>query len=308
MPQFSSKPIRYIDQVKQPLIRPCPGAKHHLCCGYVVISQILGCPYHCSYCFLHSFYGKDEIVVFQNEKEILKQVEEYLLSHSQPLRVGTGEFSDSLALAEGRPLAEKLVKLFAEQKTHLLELKTKSDEVSFLLRLRSKERTVVAWSVNPQILIEEEEHGTASLNRRLDAARKCVEAGYLGAFHFDPIIYFENWQKEYKQVIKQIFQMVPAERIAWISLGTLRFSPRQRKVMQEKYRTKISFEGFELGQDHKLRYSESRRVELFSFFLQEIRSFSSEVYVYLCMETERVWQALKINNPPNEYFRFSLLR
>jgi spore photoproduct lyase len=42
--------------------------------------------------------------------------------------------------------------------------------------------------MNPQQVIDLDEHGTASLSERLLAARRCQNAGYRLGFHFDPIV------------------------------------------------------------------------------------------------------------------------
>ncbi|MGB9613679.1 MAG: SPL family radical SAM protein [Candidatus Margulisiibacteriota bacterium] len=294
MQNFSPKPIKYVDKVKRPLVRPCPCAVNHVNCGYVVISHILNCPFNCSYCYLHTFFGRDEIVIFDDEQKIISEVKDYLGRAEHPLRVGTGEFSDSLALPEAKSLAVKLVELFAHQNRHFLELKTKSAEVDFLLDLNPRGQTVVAWSVNPQKIIDEEEHGSASLKERIVSAVKCLTVGYRVAFHFDPIIYFDNWQESYEEVINYLFDFVPSQAIAWISLGTLRFPFAQKEIMQRKFNTKINLELLEKGLDRKLRYPVSLRLELLGFVYEKIKARTNQVYIYLCMETEEVWNRLKI--------------
>jgi spore photoproduct lyase len=44
------------------------------------------------------------------------------------------------------------------------------------------------------------------------------------------------------------------------------------------------------GIDKKLRYFQPIRVEMFSNMYKWIRSYSQEVFVYLCMESKAVWQ------------------
>lgn len=164
------KTIKYINKVKRPLVRPCPCATSHISCGYINISHILGCPYDCSYCFLRTFYGRDEIVVYDNGADLLAQVASFMASRKKPGRIGTGQYSDSLALDKQTGLSKKLIELFADQTTHLLELKTKSAEVDHLLGLDHQEKTIVAWSVNPEQIAQREEVGAVSLAARLNAA------------------------------------------------------------------------------------------------------------------------------------------
>lgn len=273
-----TKKVKYIDQVKRPVVRPCPCAVDHISCGYVVISHIIGCPYNCSYCFLHTFYGKDEIVVYNNEADIVAQVSDYLSKADRPLRLGTGQYSDSLALPEAVSLAKKLVGCFAGQNDHLFEIKTKSNAVDELLDLDHKGRTVVAWSVNPEGIVRSEEFGAVSLKERIQAAKKCVQAGYPVGFHFDPIISYPGWEKDYQEVVNLIFSAIEAKDIAWISLGALRYK--------------------------KERYPEQLRVEIFKKMHEYIRAHSPGVFVYLCMEGEDVWQASGINNSGSKYEKY----
>ena len=281
MSNRSEKKIKYIKKVKRPVVRPCPCAVGHISCNYVNISHILGCPYNCSYCFLHTFYGKDEIVVYDNEEDILSQLSEYMKSAKEPLRIGTGQYSDSLALDKKVPFAQKLIEFFAGQDRHLLELKTKSAEVDHLLNrnLNHNRKTIIAWSVNPEKIVKSDEAGSVSLAKRIEAAKKCSAAGYPVAFHFDPIIHYSGWEEDYKVVVKLIFSNIDPENIAWISLGALR-SPKKR-------------------------YPIEVRVGIFQKMQDIIRSYSKDIYLYLCMESREVWDAAAINNrPANRYFDY----
>ncbi len=304
MQNINKKPVKFIDNVKGPLIKPCPCAKNHIPCNYAVISHIINCQYNCTYCYLHTFFGKDEIVVYRNKDKIISEVKEYIENSKDALRIGTGEFSDSLAIPEAVSLARDLIKLFASQNRHLLELKTKSDCIEELLDLDSKGQTAIAWSLNPQTIVDSEEHGAVSLEKRLSAAIRCINAGYKTAFHFDPIIYFDGWREEYKKVVDAVFSTIAPQDILWISLGGLRFPTAQRKIIETKFKSSLSFDYLEKGRDNKLRYPEDLRVELFSHLYNLIGASSKDVYVYLCMETESVWNRVGIKNSDNRCFRW----
>ena len=266
---------------------------------------IINCPFNCSYCFLHTFFGKDEIVIFKDEAEVVAQVKAYLKQAKEPLHIGTGEYSDSLALPEAVSLGKALALVFADQDKHLLELKTKSTNIDQLLDLDHKGKTVIAWSVNPEKVAREEEWGAPGLAERLKAAEKVASSGYPVAFHFDPIIYYPGWQDDYAEVVNQVFTHVDESQIAWISLGALRFPEKQKIIMIDKFKTKISFDHFEKGIDNKLRYPVPLRVELFTYLYNQIRSRSKQVYVYLCMESPEVWKAARIKSQSNnKYAKF----
>jgi DNA repair photolyase len=86
--------------------------------------------------------------------------------------------------------------------------------------------------MNPQGVIDTDEHGTASLEERLRAARRCQEAGYRLGFHFDPMIEYPGWEDDYRRLVEEIFASVDWRRISWLSLGVLRQTPGLKRTMR----------------------------------------------------------------------------
>nr|NIO08097.1 radical SAM protein [Deltaproteobacteria bacterium] len=205
--------------------------------------------------------------------------------------VGTGEITDSLALDSYVGFSELLVPFFAEQPNAFLELKTKSNCVDRLLRLNPKEKVVVSWSMNPPRIIEQEEHLTATFEERLAAAYDCQQAGYKLGFHLDPIIEYEGWNEDYRNMIERIFAVLDDRRIAWISMGVLRNTPNLKRIMRGRFPHSQILTGEQiLCPDGKLRYFHPLRVNMYRQMLQWIREVSPTVFVYLCMESREVWE------------------
>ena len=206
-------------------IKACPGFSDNLvCCNYFTLDLIENCPFECTYCILQAFLNKPVITVHANLEDIMNQV--WQRTSSQPdtlFRIGTGEHSDSLALDKTLGINQHVIKFFATLPNALLELKTKSNHVEHLLELPHGGKTVISWSVNPQAIIKKEELKTATLDERLKAAKIASDAGYKVAFHFDPLIDYPDWEKGYQGLVEQIIDNISPERIAWVSLGTLRF-------------------------------------------------------------------------------------
>ncbi|MBF0619974.1 MAG: DNA photolyase, partial [Candidatus Omnitrophica bacterium] len=153
---------------------------------------------------------------------------------------------------------------------------------------------VVGWSVNTPRMIAENEYYTASLEARLDAARQCAKAGYSLAFHFDPMFYYDGWEEEYASVVDAIFQAVPARSIRWISLGTLRMTPLQKKVIENRFpENRILSAELVTGVDGKLRYSGDVRQKMYGRMKEQIlRRADPSTMLYLCMETAHMWRQL----------------
>jgi spore photoproduct lyase len=140
------------------------------------------------------------------------------------LRVGTGEFTDSLMFDEVTGIAEELISSTCRNKKLFLEFKTKSANVDHLLSIKNKGNTVLAWTLNTDQNINLYEAGAATLEERLYAAVRAQNAGYYTAFHFDPVIKYSNFISDYYNVIDTMHKLIKPEGVLWISLGCFRYS------------------------------------------------------------------------------------
>ncbi|MGB7950743.1 MAG: spore photoproduct lyase family protein [Candidatus Binatia bacterium] len=289
----AAKTKLYLTRHEGEFLKKCPGSEGQVCCNYFVINFASNCPMDCSYCYLQEYLADNpELKVFSNVDDLLTQADELLSRHRRFFfRIGTGEITDSLALDPYIGFARELIPFFAEQPNALLELKTKSDCIDGLLGLDPKERVVVAWSMNPQSVIDMDEHGTATLTERLVAARRCQDAGYRLGFHFDPMVEYLNWQEDYEDLVDQIFNSIDWRRVSWLSMGVLRETPRLKRTIRERFpRTQILTGEQVLCPDGKLRYFHPLRVDMYRTMLYWIRRAAPTVKVYLCMESKEVWQ------------------
>ena len=267
----------------------------YLCCQVQVLASVSNCPYDCSYCFLQNYLTDNTTQVTADNDALVEEV--LVKTQRQPgrfFRVGTWELGDSLALEDLTGSAAELVLRFADIDNALLELKTKSAQVDGLLTLEHRGRTVVSWSLNPEPVVRREELRTATLEERLAAMRKVVDAGYPVAVHFDPMIYYEDWETGYSELARQLFAAVPAERIAWISMGSLRFNPEMKKVMEDNFPgSRITAAEMVLGDDGKMRYLKPLRMAMYRRFYDALREQGGDgPFVYLCMERWDVWERL----------------
>ena len=283
----------YLAKHKGEFFKKCPGSGGQVCCNYFVINFASNCPMDCSYCYLQEYLADNSTLkVFSNVSDLIDEADRMLTKHRGVFfRVGTGEITDSLALEPYIGMAAELVPYFAEQPNVLLELKTKSDCVDGLLKLDPKGRVVVAWSMNPQSVIDHDEHGTASLSERLNAARRCQDAGYRLGFHFDPMIEYPGWEPDYQEMIEQTFATVDWRRVAWLSLGVLRNTPGLKRIMRGRLQPTQLLTGEQvLCPDGKLRYFHPLRVDMYRKMVGWIRRTAPTVKIYLCMESREVWE------------------
>ena len=288
-PIDAGKRILFITANKGRFLRKCPGTRHYECCRYMILHVGTYCPMDCAYCILQTFFHPPLLQYFVNHDAMYAELDHFFQTTSFR-RIGTGEYTDSLIWTGWTSLVEKLVTRFGRQERVALELKTKTANVSSLEFLDHNRKTIMAWSLNADSVIAENEIGTASLISRLDAAARCQEWGYPLAFHFDPIIVKDGIGEEYIAVVNQLFDRINPENIAWISLGTFRFMPSLKQIIQRRFpESGIVYGEFISGLDGKRRYFKPLRVDIYRRIIQAIRSRAPDVTLYFCMESRDVW-------------------
>ncbi len=280
-----------LTDIRGQVVHPCPGTlPPYICCGYYVIDMVEGCPLDCAYCILHGYLGKPYTLVNTDLEEIFCQIMNVLGEREGKVtRFGTGELSDSLSYPFIAPLNTRLMEQFDALEGAILEFKTKHVHVDWIKPLSGKPHVVFSWSLNaetPAVLLESKSPHPVE---RIKAAAKVASRGYPVGFHFDPLVYYPRWRREYRAIVEEIFRRIPPEKVAWISLGTLRYPARMSILYRQKCR------GFIREQvkcaDGKMRYIRPLREEMYSYVYGVIRKCAgSDVFVYLCMESFTVWE------------------
>lgn len=285
------KPLVFIVQENWDFIKMCPCTKNHLGCNYWIFNLGFGCPYDCSYCYLQQYSNFPGIILPANLDDFFEKFDSFYKKINRPIRIGTGEFCDSLALDHITEYSKQLINFFRD-KPVFFELKTKSVNISNIMDIKGSPNIIISWSLNPQELIDSQEFGATSLKERLEAAQQVRKNGYSLAFHFDPVIYSNDWQKLYKAVIKQLYTSL-RPGFKWISIGSLRGTRKLKNASELRFPGKNIFYGeLFLGQDKKLRYPKFIRKEIYSNMVKWIRAYDTKTPVYLCMEDTDCWQEM----------------
>ncbi|MBN2133222.1 MAG: hypothetical protein JW741_27230 [Sedimentisphaerales bacterium] len=267
-----------------------------LCHPYAKLVPISnGCPYYCTYCCLAQVY-RDYLPVIKmnvNHDRMFREIRRTTAGAGGAVAFNMGEMLDSLALDHVSLLTERLVPFFGGLSHAYLMLLTKSANVEGLLRVEPHRRVVVSWSLNSRRTIERYEPGTAGLDERLGAARRCQEHGYRIRLRIDPGILSEQWRRDYADLIRETLAVLEPENI---TLGMLRLLPGHFRLAARAYGRR----GAELrnaglacrASDGKLCYWPEQCVKFYRFLIDAIRGFSKHVSVSLCRETPEVWSHL----------------
>lgn len=274
-------------------LKPCPATREYRCCDYHVLNVGMNCPMDCVYCILQAYLNNPWLSFFVNTDDLLRELTATLAENPKKFwRIGTGEFTDSMALDRVTGLSRILIDFFRDKKNAVLELKSKAVVLDNLAGADHGGRTIMAWSLNSPAIMGREELRVASLDQRLAAAAWCAERGYGLAFHFDPIIFHPGWQEGYQQTIDRLFAVVPAKSIVWISMGALRFLPGLKAIATDRFPSSRFFhEEFVPGLDNKFRYFRALRTEMYQHVARCLLTrMDPDTCLYFCMESEEVWQ------------------
>ncbi len=289
-PIQKGKEVLYLTRNKGAFIRDCPGTRSYICCGYKILHIGTFCTMDCSYCILQAYFHPPVLQFFVNQEDMVRELNQAFLKPGIS-RIGTGEFTDSMIWEYGTALSSLLVPLFGTQTRAVLELKTKTTNIQQLKHLPHNRKTICAWSLNTERVIQEQERRTASLNARLQAAETCQSWGYPLAFHFDPIVLYDGCEAEYHQVIEKLFARISADNIVWISIGTFRFIPELKTIVENRFSdSTLAYGEFITGMDGKMRYFKPLRLDFYQKMVSWIRKLAPKVLVYFCMESEEIWE------------------
>jgi len=266
----------------------CPVASEKTrCCNLLTLDAVESCGFDCSYCSIQSFYNQNTITFDSKFKEKLLTLH---LDKNKTYHIGTGQSSDSLMFGNREGILDALVKFAKENPNVILEFKTKSDNIKYLLDHDIPKNIFCTWSLNTPTIIKNEEHLTASLEKRIAAARTVADKGIKVGFHFHPIVEYENYLQEYKKIYDTLLQTFQPSEVALVSFGTLTFiKPVIKQLRNREFRTKITQIPHE-DASGKTSYPFATKVEMFKHAYKSFAPWHNDnVFFYLCMEEHEMW-------------------
>ncbi len=283
----------FIASQKGEFIKPCPCTPRYIGCNYFIINLDLNCPLDCTYCILQHYLCDPILIVHANREDLWKQLDAFLdKNKGRALRIGTGELGDSLVLDHITENSKDLISYFRGKNPVLFELKTKTVNIENILETEPASNIVISWSLNSPRIARSEEANAPAVEERIEAARRVADKGFFVGFHFDPLIRYPGCGQEYESLITRLFKGINPGNIAWVSLGSLRFPPSLKPVIQERFPlTRIIYEEMVKGLDGKLRYFRPSRLDLYKRIIRSIKENGGEkVPLYLCMESNAIWR------------------
>ena len=284
----------------------CPVASEKTrCCNLLTLDAVESCGFDCSYCSIQSFYTQNTITFDSGFKEKLLKLE---LDKNKTYHIGTGQSSDSLMFGNREGILDALFEFARTNPNVILEFKTKSDNIKYFLENDIPKNILCTWSLNTKTIIDNEEHLTASLEKRIGAARKLADCGVKVGFHFHPIVEYENYLDEYQEIYKKLILEFDSNEVALVSFGTLTFiKPVIKQLREREFRTKIT-QIPHTNASGKTSYPHTTKVEMFKHAYESFKPWHKDVFFYLCMEEHEMWaESFGYNYSTNNDFEKAML-
>lgn len=205
--------------------------------SFYYASLLMNCPFHCEYCYLQGMYPSANLVLFLNLEDYFSDCQR-LIKEKGSLYLCISYDTDLLALEELYPFVERFARFLEKEPNLRIEVRTKAGGESLFRRLLKmqlseevKKRLIFAFTLSPEKIVSEAEHGTAGLKGRLRAIKMAMEEGFTLRLCFDPMLYHADWESLYTALLEKVFREIPMEKLYDVSVGSFRISESYLKSM-----------------------------------------------------------------------------
>ncbi len=263
-----------------------------VCPHFLELKWAYGCPFNCAWCYLKGTLRRLPTKTrprIKDYKKIEKHVEIFFDNSKQTEILNSGEIADSLMWENnGSSFSKFIIPLFESTSKHKVLFLTKSNFINNLLSIEHNGAPIISFTLNAFDVSKKWEKGAPETKKRVEAAKKLVDAGYVVRLRIDPMVPIENWETHYKSLVDFIFSKLTPERITIGSLRGLQSTIGQCKDRSwTVYLSETSNWGKKI--DFNLRY------KMYLTMIRYLKEESGYRNVAFCKETIEMWKKLKMN-------------
>lgn len=210
---------------------------------YLVPYTSSGCTAMCLYCYLVCNYNKCAYLrLFVNREEMLDKIIKTANESEKELVFEIGSNSDLVLENSITGNLKWTIENFKKAEKGYITFPTKFDMVDDLLDIEGKERVIFRMSVNPKEVIQKVEIGTSRLEQRVEAINKLKEAGYKVGILIAPVIFVDNWEKLYEELVIYLKENLSekAKQDVFFEVIFMTYSFIHRKINEEAFPSAIN--------------------------------------------------------------------
>ena len=248
--------------------------------NFYYTSSIINCVYDCEYCYLQGVYSSGNIVIFVDIEKVFEEVEE-LYNKLKTLYLCISYDTDLLAIENICGFSEKWYYFIEDKKDLKIELRTKSGNIDKFLNLKPLDNFIIAFTLSPENITLKNEKYTASFKNRIKAIKELQEKGWKVRICIDPLIYSDNFEKNYSQMIEYLFNEIDKEKVIDVSIGVFRISKEYLKKMRnQNQNSEILYYPFECV-DGVYTYSDKIKSYMLNFIKEQFLKYIDEKKIYI---------------------------
>ena len=248
--------------------------------NFYYTSSIINCVYDCEYCYLQGVYSSGNIVIFVDIEKVFEEVEE-LYNKLKTLYLCISYDTDLLAIENICGFSEKWYYFIENKKDLKIELRTKSGNIDKFLNLKPLNNFIIAFTLSPENIALKNEKYTASFKNRVKAIKELQEKGWKVRICIDPLIYSDNFEKNYSQMIEYLFNEIDKEKVIDVSIGVFRISKEYLKKMRnQNQNSEILYYPFEYI-DGVYTYSNKTKSYMINFIKEQFLKYIDEKKIYI---------------------------
>lgn len=246
-------------------------------------SHMLNCLYDCRYCFLQGMLRSANYLLFVNYEDFGTAIEQKIRTCGDSASYFfSGYDCDSLAMEPVTAFTQYFLPLFRSHPGATIELRTKSTQIRQLLDTEAFDNCVVAFSFTPENISRQLEHKVPSVEKRIDAMQRLQKKGWRIGLRFDPLIYQDDFEPQYRQLFQQVFTALDPGRIHSVSIGAFRMPEGYFRNMTRMFPDEKLF-AHEFEKSGKLvSYPSAQEEHMVTFCHQELANHIDEPRIFHC--------------------------
>lgn len=251
---------------------------------------------------LREFFLKMGIPITHKQSAQLKrEIPSYYSENSKnPLWINISEYSDVLGLDPITNQIEELMQIVQTDPHFNFKLRTKTANIHNFLKYDGKDQVLVTFSLNTEYVTKKYEKDSSTLDQMIAAINALIQkGGYQIQIAIEPIIKYDGYEKDYRDLIKRLKNEVDLSNVSKIKVGTVRY-----KTWLKNYITKVHPKSGLVSRNQQLvspqpgdkrwRYSKDERLKIYGVIQNELKSVQS-VKLGLGSENPELWDDLGLD-------------
>ena len=117
------------------------------------------------------------------------------------------------------------------------------------------------------------EHKTPSVSRRIEAMEQLQACGWKLGLRFDPLIYHEDYEKQYQRLFHDVFKKIKADNLHSVNVGAFRLPKEGYETIYKLYPDEKLFAGPLEERRGMVSYTQEIEAGMIGFITQKLLQY-----------------------------------